>query len=156
LPKKAVELIAAQPKLASNPYVFASATGRGHFNSFSEQKELLDKMLRAELPEFRHWVHHDLRRTARSLMSRAGVLPHIAERTVGHAVDELEDTYDRYEYLDEKSMTLEKVAALIDTILDPPSGNVVALGAGRAPNRERHGDAALVSKIEAHATSGAS
>jgi integrase len=32
------------------------------------------------------WVLHDLRRTARSLMSRADVLPHVSERVLGHAI----------------------------------------------------------------------
>ena len=33
------------------------------------------------------WTLHDLRRTARSLMSRAGVRPEIAERVLGHAIE---------------------------------------------------------------------
>jgi integrase len=130
LPKAALDQINAQPKISENPFVFAAGFGKGHFNSFSEKKEILDKLLRAELPEFRPWVLHDLRRTARSLMARAGVLPHIAERTLGHAVDDIEDTYDRHEYLEEKSDALAKLAALISTIVNPPSGNVVTL-AGR-------------------------
>lgn len=136
LPRLALDLINAQPKIAGNPYVFAAGFGNGHFNSFSEQKVILDTLLRAALPDFRPWVLHDLRRTARSLMSRAGVAPHIAERTLGHAVDDLEDTYDRYEYLEEKSLALEKLAALIATLVDPPAGNIVPI-TGRAKKRPR-------------------
>ena len=34
---------------------------------------------------FGDWVLHDLRRSARSLLARAGVRPDIAERVLGHA-----------------------------------------------------------------------
>ena len=72
-----------------------------------------------------HWVHHDLRRTARSLMSRAGVLPDIAERVLGHAILGVRGTYDCYEYFDEKREALEKLAALIERILHPTAAVMV-------------------------------
>jgi integrase len=127
LTKPALALIEAQPEITGNPYVFAAGSGDGPFNSFSQRKDELDELLRAELPGFRPWVLHDLRRTARSLMARAGVLPHIAERTLGHAVPDLEDNYDRHTYLDEKSDALEKLSALIATIVNPPKGNIVPI-----------------------------
>ena len=43
------------------------------FNTFSERKTELDALL----PEMPNWTIHDLRRTARSLMARAGVLPNM-------------------------------------------------------------------------------
>ena len=52
----------------------------------------------AELPDMPRWVLHDLRRTARSLMARAGVRSDIAERVLGHAIQGVEGTYDRYGY----------------------------------------------------------
>jgi integrase len=66
-----------------------------------------------------HWVHHDLRRTARSLMSRTGVFPDVAERVLGHVIPGVRGTYDRYEYFDEKRDALERLAALIERILHP-------------------------------------
>jgi integrase len=130
LTKPALALINSQPEVSENPFVFAASSGKGPFNSFSQRKDELDELLRADLPEFRPWVLHDLRRTARSLMARAGVLPHIAERTLGHAVPDLEDNYDRHSYLDEKSDALEKLSALISAIVSPLKGNVIAI-AGR-------------------------
>jgi integrase len=47
------------------------------------------------------WTLHDLRRTARSLMSRAKVPTDHAERAMGHLMGGVRETYDRYEYLDE-------------------------------------------------------
>ena len=41
------------------------------------------------------WVLHDLRRTARSLMSRAGVNADHAERCLGHVIGGVRATYDR-------------------------------------------------------------
>ena len=84
--------------------------------------------LRAKLPtSMPQWQLHDLRRTARSLMSRAGVRPEVAERTLGHAIGGVEAVYDRHDYLDEKSRALVMLADLIAMILVPPTGNVIPL-----------------------------
>ena len=72
------------------------------------------------------WVVHDLRRTARSLMSRAGVAPDTADRVLGHALTGVRGTYDRYGYLDEKADALARLAALIDAIVNPKA-NVVPI-----------------------------
>jgi hypothetical protein len=72
-------------------------------------------------------VLHDLRRTARSLMSRAGVLPHVSERVLGHVIPGVEGVYDRHSYDVEKAHALTKLAALVETIINPPTGNVVPL-----------------------------
>jgi integrase len=122
LPSMVLELIAAQPRIAGNPYVFPGR-GKGPFHSFSQRKQELDE----QLPDMEPWVVHDLRRSARSLMSRAGVSPNIAERVLGHALPGVEGIYDRHVYGVEKADALNKLAALIQTIINPPSGNVVAL-----------------------------
>ena len=80
LPELAIEIIRSRPSFASNPYVFAGRGG-SHLSGYSKAKAQLDA--KAPLPE---WRLHDLRRTARSLMSRAGVRPDIAERVLGHAI----------------------------------------------------------------------
>ena len=111
-----------QPRIAGNPFVFAGR-GKGPFNSFSQRKEELE----AKLPDLPPWTLHDLRRTARSLMSRAGVRPDIAERTLGHVVKGVEGVYDRHDYTPERADTLERLAHLIETIINPPDGNVVSI-----------------------------
>jgi integrase len=70
---------------------------------------------------------HDLRRTARSLMSRAGVSPDHAERCLGHVIGGVRETYDRHEYHIEKLQAFEALAAQIERIINPPSGDVVPL-----------------------------
>ncbi len=123
LPDAARAIIRAQPRMGSNPYVLAGR-GEGAFNGFSKSKATLDAKLLTSMPA---WVIHDLRRTARSLMARAGVRPDIAERVLGHAIAGVEGVYDRHSYRNEKADALRKLAALIETIFDPPAGNVVAL-----------------------------
>ena len=122
LPEAALAIIQGQKRIGDNPYVFAGR-GAGHFNGFSPCKRAFDKKV-GNLPR---WTLHDLRRTARSLISRAGVRPDIAERVMGHAITGVEGVYDRHSYRDEKADALKRLAGLLDTILNPPGENVVAL-----------------------------
>jgi integrase len=116
LPPAALEIIKAQPHFASNPYVYASR-GSGYFTSWSKSKVAFTAKLPADMPP---WVLHDLRRTARSLMSRAGVRPDIAERVMGHAIAGVEGVYDRHSYRGDKAHALKALAGLIETILAGP------------------------------------
>ena len=117
LPAAATEIIEQRSRFASNPYVLVGRGG-GHFNGFSVSKEAFDAKVR--IP---HWTIHDLRRTSRSLMSRAGVRPHIAERVMGHAIAGVEGVYDRHEYRDEKGDALLVLANTIRDIVSPPPKN---------------------------------
>ena len=63
------------------------------------------------------WRLHDLRRTSRSLMSRAGVLSDHAEAALGHVIGGVRGVYDRHEYLEEKRTAFEKLASLIEGIV---------------------------------------
>ena len=122
LPANALEIIKRQPRFSSNPYVFA---GRGNkrINAWSQSKAALD----ASLPGVDAWVLHDLRRTARSLMARAGVRPDVAERVMGHVIGGVEGVYDRHSYRDEKADALKRLASLVEIIINPPVGNVVPI-----------------------------
>jgi integrase len=113
LPPMARAIVEAQPRLASNPHVFAGR-GSGPYRGFSAGKVALDVQLPKDTPQ---WQIHDLRRTARSLMSRAGVRPDIAERVLGHAIGGVEGIYDRHAYRDEKAHALARLAALVDGIV---------------------------------------
>ncbi len=125
LPPAVLEIIAAQPRLAGNPYVFAGRGGRP-FGNFSQGKEELDAKLK--IPP---WKIHDLRRTAKTLMARAGVRPDISERVLGHTIKGVEGVYDQHDYGDEKADALSSLAALVDRILHP-TDNVEELAAARA------------------------
>jgi integrase len=134
------DIVEAQPRIEGNPYVFAgSPRGRRArtasreeppaFNSWSKRKAQLD----AALPPMPHWRVHDLRRTARSLLARAGVSRDVAEHLLGHAIPGVEGVYNRYDYYDEKLNALAKLEALLDEIVNPAPQDrkVVPIHAGR-------------------------
>jgi integrase len=110
----ALDILRARPRFTSNPYVFAAARGRDHFSGFSKAKLALDKKL--ALPQ---WQLHDLRRTSRTLMSRAGVNREHAERVLGHLISGVEGVYDQHRYDVEKTKALKALAGLIEHILKP-------------------------------------
>jgi integrase len=121
LPPIAQAIIAKRPRLNSD-YVFVGRADNP-ISGFSQCKRRLD-----EASGVTGWRLHDLRRTARSLMSRAGVLSEHAERVMGHTIAGVESIYDRFEYRNEKRDALRKLAALIKSIIDPLEGqNVLQL-----------------------------
>jgi integrase len=139
LPPIALGIINAQPRLAGNPYVFVARNG-GPMNSFTERKQDIDRKLKARIPTMKPWVLHDLRRSARSLMSRRelGVLPHIAEQVLGHKIPGVEGIYDRHGYDEDKTDALNKLATLIARIVNPPQDNVVAMTGRRKKRSTTH------------------
>jgi integrase len=76
------------------------------------------------------WTLHDCRRTARSLMSRAGVPSDHAERCLGHVIGGVRGVYDRHEYHREKAQAFEALASLIERIVSG-GGDVVPLRRGK-------------------------
>jgi integrase len=117
---------AAQAVLAKLPartadFLFSTDGGTTPISGFSKFKRAFDKAV--PLP---NWTPHDLRRTARSLMSRAGVPTDHAERCLGHVIGGVRRVYDRHAYRDEKARAFEALAALVARIVDP-TPNVVAL-----------------------------
>jgi integrase len=111
-------VLASAPKIGPGDWVF-TIDGRTRLGGFSRRKGALDSRMGGPAP----WRLHDLRRTARSLMSRAGVPADHAERCLGHSMGGIRGTYDRHSFSREKR---EAFAAQIDRILHP-SHNVVAL-----------------------------
>lgn len=126
LPEAAREIIAAQKRLGSNPYVFAGR-GETHFSGWSKCKVALDKAAPID-----PWTVHDLRRTARSLMARAGIRPDIAERVMGHVIAGVEGVYDRHSYTDEKAEALQALAGLIGRIVSGDTAKVIQLARAEA------------------------
>jgi integrase len=117
LPKQAMAIIERLPRFKGNPYVFAGRGGKP-IAGISGLKAKLDKA-----SGVKDWTIHDARRTARSLLSRAGIDRDTAERVLGHTVgDQTERTYDVYGYREEKAHALNALASLIETIVNPPDG----------------------------------
>jgi integrase len=141
LSKAALALITAQPKIIDCDYVFPSRAKTPYPRS-GKSKAKLDKAVLAamkaqakkaeKVEPIPNWRLHDLRRTAKTLMVRAGVRPDISERVLGHIIAGVEGTYDRHSYADEKREALEKLAAMIDRVLNPLPSNVETIGEHRA------------------------
>lgn len=132
LTAQAKALVGSKPENVSGSswFVFSTTGGKRPFSGFSKAKRTLD----AEIAEIRkgegrepmpRWTLHDLRRTARSLMSRAKVPADHAERAIGHVIGGVRETYDRYEYLEEKRNAFERLAGLVQLILQPPASTVI-------------------------------
>lgn len=73
------------------------------------------------------WRVHDLRRTARTLLSRAGVNSDIAERCLGHVIGGVRGVYDKHGYYSEMRVAFEALAAQIERIVNPPANVVTPL-----------------------------
>ncbi len=126
-------LIGEQPKdWRERPYVFSTTGGKRPFSGYSKAKAALDREVaalrkREGRQPMRAWtMQRDVRRTARTLLTRAGVPSEIAERVVAHEIPGVEGVYNRYEYVAEKHGALTRLAALIDRIVNPVE-NVTAM-----------------------------
>jgi integrase len=97
----------------SNGFIF-TLNGRQAIGGLTRHKQAVD-----EVSGVMGWTIHDLRRTARSLMSRAGVNADIAERCSGHVIGGVRGIYDRHEYFEEKKRAFELLAGQIDRIMNP-------------------------------------
>jgi integrase len=111
-------IINERPRLCE--FVF-SRNGKGAMGGIAELKAALNYA-----SGVKDWTLHDLRRTARSLMSRAGVPSDHAERCLGHVIGGVRGVYDRHQYRDEMLIAYENLAGLIAQIVDPQP-NVVAI-----------------------------
>jgi integrase len=121
-------IIAAQPVLGD--FVF-SVNGTRALGGFAKRKADFDKVSGVN-----GYGLHDLRRSSRTLLSRAGVNADIAERCLGHAIVGVRSVYDRFEYADEKRDAFERLARMIERIVRPPEA-VADLAIERGKRRRR-------------------
>jgi integrase len=119
-PLSGAALAIVEAQVSAGDFVF-SRDGRRPLVAFTELKATLD-----ETSGVSDWRLHDLRRTSRSLMSRAGVPSDHAERCLGHVIGGVRGVYDRHTYREEMLIAYEKLASLIAQIVDPQE-NVVAI-----------------------------
>jgi integrase len=113
LSEAALAVLGPKPDGATpDTFIYSTDSGATAISGFSKLKAEFDKAA-----PIAPWRLHDLRRTARSLMSRAGVPSDHAERVLGHVIDGVRGTYDRHQYLDEKRVALEKLARQVDFIV---------------------------------------
>jgi integrase len=119
----AVDIIASQPRRGA--FVF----------TIDGKRPMTVHQIKARLDResgIRDWRLHDLRRTLRSGLAELGVRYEIAERVIGHAMPQLERTYNVFAYREEKRMALERWAGhLLVVVADGrAASNVVELRSG--------------------------
>jgi integrase len=130
LSKAALELIERMPQIEGCPYVFTS-NGVTPIANFSDPKLKLDAASGVT-----GWRLHDLRRTARSLLSRCkDVSVDHAERVLGHSLGDIRARYDKHDYAEEIRVAVEALAALIANIINPPEGEIADIAAERSKRR---------------------
>ena len=114
----ALGVLAELPRIG--PWTFTH-TGKASLSNLARFKIELDRVSGVS-----GWTYHDLRRTSRSLMSRAGVPSDVAERCLGHMLPGMRKIYDRHAYREEMRIAFEKLATLVAGIVDPQP-NVVPM-----------------------------
>jgi integrase len=124
LSKAARKIIEGLPK--DREFLWSPNGSGKALTSFSNYKETFDKASGTD-----GWTLHDCRRTARSLMSRAGVPSDHAERCLGHVIPGVRGVYDRHEYHAEKQQAYEALAGLIERIVSGTQADVVPMRRGK-------------------------
>jgi integrase len=121
LSQAAAAVLSSLPRGGNDQLVF-QADGRKVIANVSSMKRAFDKVCGVQ-----DWHLHDLRRTSRSLMSRAGVPDNHSEQCLGHVIPGVRGTYDRHRYIDEMRTAYERLSALIENIVNPKATNVIPL-----------------------------
>jgi integrase len=116
----AMAVLEQLPRIGRADFVF-TVSGRVPISSFTQRKIAFDRACGVT-----GWTLHDLRRTARSLLSRAGIDADTAERCLGHVIGGVRGVYDRHEYREEKARAFEVLAQQIGRIITP-ADNVIPM-----------------------------
>jgi len=104
-----LKILDARPKISE--WVFPSSK-KGHAKCLKSTRVKLQKAT-----GITGWTNHDLRRTARTLMSQLQIKQHIRERVLNHSQGGIVGVYDLHDYLQEKSDALDKLGKKINSIL---------------------------------------
>jgi integrase len=116
-------ILKSLPRFKDCPYVFTH-DGRRPLSVSAYTKSMFEQECGVT-----EWTVHDLRRTARTLMSRAKADADHSERAMGHVIGGVRSTYDLWEYRDEKLTVFEALAALIEKIANPATTEVLKIPA---------------------------
>ena len=127
LTKLTCELLEQAKAIAPNSeYVFPSPTKDTHINPDAINRAINRNRLEIGID---HFTPHDLRRTAASQMTSAGISRLTVSKVLNHAENGITAVYDRHSYDQEKLQALERWAATFERIIEPPDGQVVNINA---------------------------
>jgi integrase len=126
LTENAIAILRSIPRFENSDKVF-TLDGTRSFGDFARRLKQLH-----EISGISGWTIHDLRRTARGLLSKAGVQPHVAELCLGHKIKGVAGVYDhRSHYYPQLVLAFRLLAREIDKVVDlqgvaePADNNVV-------------------------------
>jgi integrase len=123
-------VIAAQPATVSTLIFASEKTGRA-FNGWGKSVTALGRAAGVT------FTPHDLRRTCRTLMSRLGVEPDIAELAIGHKRTGLDRLYNFDQAWQLRCDALAKVSAHVGSLIGRSAGAAVIALRGVAPTASR-------------------
>jgi integrase len=112
------QVVAAQP-VTTSPLIFPSTVTGGRIKGWTK---LVAKLQQASGVDF---TLHDLRRTARTLMSRLGVAEDIAELAIGHVRADLVARYNKDQAWEGRSDAFARVSAHVAALIGARAGAAV-------------------------------
>jgi integrase len=116
----------AKALAGNSPFVFpAGVGGNGHLGAFAPVQAL--RRITANGAGLKDCTPHDLRRTAATKMSEAGVSRLILSKVLNHKDRTVTAIYDRHSYDREKQQALEIWARKLNAILDGRKARVIPL-----------------------------
>jgi integrase len=119
LASQALQILRAQPRRqladgSQRDLIFGLAQGAGyrdHDGGLNRLRARIEANRRAAniKEEMPHWTLHDLRRTVSTDMNgELGILPHVVEAVLGHAVEGIAGNYNYAQYLPEQRAALAR------------------------------------------------
>jgi len=110
-------IVDALPRWNGGDCLFTTTAGMRAISGFSKCRSRLDEIIakratKAQVEPPAPWTLHDIRRSVATHMARLGIAQEHIERVLGHVVQGVAGTYNRYSYLDEKRAALEQWSRL--------------------------------------------
>lgn len=100
------DILQEQWNLYHSPWSFPAANDlKRSGNIASVNKLVCEIKLRLEIPD---WRIQDFRRTLSTRMLEAGVLPHVAEKMLGHLLGGVMAVYNKHDWLDDQTEAYEQ------------------------------------------------
>ncbi len=134
LSPQAVAMLRSLPRLGE--YVFTTRGDRP-ISGYSKIKESIKAKIAelaieeasnsAKAASLADWRFHDLRRTAATGMARLGVATSTISRVLNHKEGGVTKIYNRYSFLREKQIALERWGRRVQTLTSPAPDNVVEI-----------------------------
>jgi integrase len=104
-------IITSLPYLETEPFLFSSNGGATPVSEFSKAEVRLDRIILDRLGcAMPSWVTLDLRRSMATHMEGIGIVPHINEVCLGHALQGIAGIYHEYGFLDKRAEALQRWA----------------------------------------------